>query len=375
MKIGIDGSRAFIEKRTGIEEYSYQVIKNLTTELKEQEVILYVRKNQQIDFELPKNFRVKVINFPKFWTQAGLSLEMFFHPVDTLFIPAHTVPFIHPSNTIVTIHGLEYEFCPEAYSFFERLYMRFVIKNSCKWAKKVICVSENTKKDVMKLYGVSREKIDVIYEGYVEKIELEALEIEREISVIKKCSGNLKGDTLIESLKPYIFFIGRIEKRKNIEGIIEAFNILKEKYGISHQLVLAGGPGFGYEDIKNKIENSKFKKDIIEKGYVSEKNKWELLKNADVFVFPSFYEGFGLPILEAQNVLTPVVTSNVSSIPEVADEAVLYADPNNTQEIAENIYILISNEKAREDIVKRGLENVKRFSWINCANKIARLLS
>ena len=109
MKIGIDASRAFFKQRTGIEEYSYQIIKNLRDKLDDHRVILYVRKNKNIDFDLPENWKIKAIKFPYLWTQIGLSLEVLFHPVDVLFIPAHVVPIVHPKNTFVTIHGLEYE--------------------------------------------------------------------------------------------------------------------------------------------------------------------------------------------------------------------------------------------------------------------------
>ena len=173
MKIGIDASRAFIRRRTGIEEYSYQIIKHLRDKLDGHQVILYVRKNQKIDFDLPKNWKVKVVKWPRLWTQFGLSLEMFLYPVNILLIPAHTVPIIHPRNTIVAIHGLEYEIVPQAYSFWERIYMRFSIKNSCRWAKKIIAVSKNTKEDLMNLYKVPGEKISVIYEGYEENYKLQ----------------------------------------------------------------------------------------------------------------------------------------------------------------------------------------------------------
>ena len=176
MIIGIDASRAFIKNRTGIEEYSYQVIKHLVNELKGHEVVLYLRKNsanyefdadaRMIDnVKLPANWKLKVIKWPRFWTQGGLSLEMLLNPVDVLFVPAHTVPFIHPENTAVTIHGLEYEFCSGAYSLWEKIYMRCSIKNSCRWAKTIITVSNNTRKDLVKLYGIDESKIKVIYEG------------------------------------------------------------------------------------------------------------------------------------------------------------------------------------------------------------------
>ena len=186
MKIGIDASRAFIKNRTGIEEYSFQVINHLKKELAGLEVVLYTRPKTDDSvkkFKLPAKWKVREIKWPRFWTQIGLSLEMILHPVDVLFIPAHTVPIIHPSGwlmklcdhlrgrkrrfkTVVTIHGLEYEFLPEAYSLWERIYMRTVIKKSCQWADKIISVSQNTKKDLVRLYKIPAHKIEVIYEGY-----------------------------------------------------------------------------------------------------------------------------------------------------------------------------------------------------------------
>ncbi len=165
MLIGIDASRAFTKNRTGIEEYSYQVIKYLRNKLNDAQVILYIRKNQEVDFDLPLNWRIKKMWLPYFTSQMRFSLEFLFNPIDTLLIPAHVVPPIHPRNTIVVIHGLEYKFVPNAYSLWARFYMSVVIRNSCSWAKKIIAVSKNTKKDLMELYKVPEEKIEVIYEG------------------------------------------------------------------------------------------------------------------------------------------------------------------------------------------------------------------
>jgi len=388
MLIGIDASRAFQKNRTGIEEYSYQIIKNLMNKLEGHRVILYIRKNQKVNLKLPSNCELKVIKWPYLWTQIGLSLELLFHPVDILFIPAHTVPIIHPAhnatryvsmlilwfkkvflrsynkdewhsvaggpkNTAVVIHGLEYEFCPKAYSFWGRIYMRVAIKNSCRWAKKIIAVSKNTKKDIINLYEVSEDKIKVVYNG---------------VSINNQDTRNDN-----RNIK-YLLFIGRLEERKNILGIVEAFEILKEKYKIPHKLVLAGNPGYGYKNSKFKIKNSKFRNDIVLKGFVSEDEKYSLLKNADVFLFPSFYEGFGLPIIEAQSTGAPVVTSNVSSIPEVVNSSAILVDPSSSQEIAKATYKLISDENFRSDIINRGFKNVKRFSWDKCAEEIANFL-
>lgn len=355
MIIGIDGSRAFIKNRTGIEEYSYQVIKNLRNNLSSEQIVLYVRKKQEIDFEIPKNWEIKIIKFPRFWTQVGLSLEMLLHPVDVLFVPAHTVPIIHPRNTIVTIHGLEYEFCPKAYSSWERFYMRLSIKASCKWAKKIISVSQNTKFDLEKLYGVVGDKIEVIYEGY-----------ENQEPIINNQESK-------SGLKSFLF-VGRIEERKNVANIVKAFEILKEKYQVAHKLLLAGRPGYGYEKIKLQIENSKYREDIAELGYVSDEEKFGLMKNADAFVFPTLYEGFGIPVLEAQSVGCPVIAGRNSSIPEVVGDSVVLVDVRDQEAIAKAMALLISDRSLRSEYVQKGLENVKRFSWSKCAERIAEIL-
>lgn len=373
MLIGIDGSRAFLKQRTGIEEYSYQVIKHLRDKLDDSQVILYIKHNQKIDFELPRAWSVKKLWSPRLWTQVRLSLELLFYPVDVLFVPAHTVPIIHPKNTIVTIHGLEYEFVPEGYSWWERIYMRTVIKNSCHWAKKVIAVSKNTRQDLVNLYKVPEEKIEVIYEGYEKNLSFRAERSKVEESNSENSSRSL--DYARDDNAKYLLFIGRLEERKNILGIIEAFEILKEKYKIPHKLVLAGKFGYGEWEIHQKLKNINCSQDIILPGYVSEKEKWELLKNADVFLFPTFYEGFGLPVLEAQSVGVPVVASNVSSIPEITNGSALLADPTAPEFIAKLAYDLISNEELRSGIIKKGHENIKRFSWAKCAAEISKLLT
>jgi glycosyltransferase involved in cell wall biosynthesis len=346
-----------VERRTGIEEYSYQIIKHLRDKLGDCEVRLYLKKAQKIDFEIPSNWKLKTIKFPYLWTQFGLSLEMLLHPLDVLFIPAHVVPIFHAKKTIVVVHGLEFEFIPKAYSFWARMYMRWSIKSSCRWAKKIIAVSENTKKDLVRLYKVPEGKIEVIYEG-IEPIRNYELNSNLRTMLNTKC----------------LLFIGRLEERKNITGIIKAFDILKEKYKIPHKLILAGKPGYGYENIKEKIENSEYKNNIILAGYVGEEEKQELLKNAEVFLFPTFYEGFGLPILEAEALGVPVVASNNSSIPEVLGNSAILVNPKKPEEIAEAVWKILSDENLRDNLIRKGLENVKRFDWEKCAEKIVKIL-
>ncbi len=377
MKIGIDGSRAFLPYRTGVEEYSYQVIKHLTNELFDQEVLLYLRKGQEknIDFSLPENWKIRVIAWSRFWTQIGLSWEMLIRPVEVLFIPAHIVSFFHPRRTIVVIHGLEYEFLLRAYSFWERLYMRFFIRNSCRWAEKIIAVSENTKKDLITLYQVPREKIKVIYEGINLNHKLQITNYKSNSNNQISNFKNLK----LENNSKFLLFIGRLEERKNIIGIIKAFEILKKKPEfVFLKLVLAGRGGYGYEEIKKKIRESEFQEDIIETGYVSEEEKWDLLQRAEVFLFPTFYEGFGLPVLEAQSAGIPVVAGNNSSIPEVVsaggEKSASLVDPNKSEEIAVAVSALLKDKNFKNTIIQKGKENISRFSWAKCAREIAKVL-
>ncbi len=381
MIIGIDASRAFLKRRTGIEEYAYQTIKHLRNEIPpETEVVLYVRKKvsfihgriqknlPEIDFELPQNWRARGIWAPRFWTQIGLSLEMLWHTPDVLFVPAHTVPIVHPKKTVVTIHGLEYEYCPQAYSLWERVYMHYSIMLSCRVASTVICVSENTKKDVTKLYGVAEDKIQVVYEGYKQGEGVRGQGLEE-----KKNSTETIPSTLYP--QPYLLFIGRLEERKNVGRMIEAFAILKEKYQIPHELILIGKPGFGYERIAHKLQATSYKLEIKELGYVTEEEKWELLKNADVFLFPTLYEGFGIPVLEAQSVGVPVVTSNASSLPEVAGNGAIFVDPESVESIAEGIYQVLSDPELRSGIIEKAAHNVNRFGWAQCARVVGKELT
>lgn len=372
--IGIDASRAFLRRRTGIEEYSYQTIKHLRKQIPTEAVKLYVRKRlsfqggrvcfilPEIDFELPEAWQVKGLWAPRFWTQVRLSLEMFFSPPDVLFVPAHTVPLVHPKRTIVTIHGLEYELSPESYGFWERCYMRLSIRYSVWVAEKVIAVSENTKRDLMRFYAVPEKNISVVYEG---------------ISSENLASG-IRHQTLDQKSSipgsQFFLFIGRIETRKNVIRMIEAFEMFKENTGLPHELLLVGKPGHGYGGIEERISESEWRDVIREIGYVSEEEKWQLLRGAEVLLFPSLYEGFGLPVLEAQRAGVAVIAANTSSLPEIAGKGAILVDPFSPVALAEAMERIIRNPEIRTDIIRTAFQNSQRFSWERCAEGIADVI-
>ena len=250
-------------------------------------------------------------------------------------------------------------------------YLRWSTKYALKNARKIIAVSENTKKDLIELYGGEPEKIEVIYHGVEQGLSL------------KDSPATLK--------PPYILFIGRLETKKNIHGLIKAFNLLKEKYQVPHKLVLVGP--ISRSDLFNKgltlqvatLKRSRLRGrtfEVVSKrsdlellGYVSEQEKWQLLKNADLFVLPSFYEGFGMPILEAQAAGCPVITSNISSMPEVAGDGAVLIDPKKIEQIAQIMYKIISNNQFKNDLITKGYQNIKRFGWDKCASQTLKVLT
>ncbi len=389
----IAAKNAFLKNRTGIEEYMLQLIKYLANIEKKKKIIIYTNKvEEKIDF--PGNFHLKIIKWPFLWTQIGLSLKILKFRVCSvsevscclvLWVPAHVMPLIHPKRTIVTIHGLEYEYFPEYYSWFSRSYLRWSTRYATKHAWKIIAVSKNTKHNLVKLYGCDTRKIEVVYHG------VDRTWNRRTPDVI---SGNLdrrweQGTWNREQKKTkYFLYLGRIELKKNVLGIINAFSLLKKRAEHTpkenaeitpknYKLVLAGGAGYGYKKIKNKtlkIKNN-VRKDIIFTDHVSDEEKWQLLRNAEALVFPSFYEGFGMPILEAQSIGTPVITSNNSSMKEITSETALLVNPNKPEEIVKAMYKIVSDKELRDELIRRGYKNVKKFSWQECAKKTLKIIS
>jgi len=361
MLIGINAAAALKQPRTGVEEYTYQLIRHLAMlkESKEHRFLLYVPSSATFfrNQSRPLNFIFKELLWRgPMWTQLRLALEMSINQPEVLFIPVHVLPFVHPKNSVVTLHGVEYEYYPQMYPRQHLRYLRWSTRYALKKARKIIAVSENTRKDLLKWYHAQPEKIAVVHHGFsFEKASLPSPE-----------------NNSFEK-RPYILFVGRLEAKKNILGLLKAFDLLKKKYKVPHKLILGGPRGYGYEKIITPWRSRR--NDIIEKGYLTEKEKWLLLQKADVFVLPSFYEGFGLPILEAQAAGCPVVTSNVSSLPEIAGQGALLVDPKDIEQIAEAMYKIINEEQCRKNLIKEGYQNLKRFSWQRCAQETLKILT
>jgi len=364
MLIGIDASHAFLEYRMGVEEYSYQIIKALAKVDHKNRYILYLNgiKNKASIQEIkwPNNFKFENIPLKRFWTHLRLGFRARADRVDVLFIPAQAMPIIPLSKTVVTLHGLEYEHYPESYSWKRRIYLKATTRYSLKHARSIIAVSRNTKNDLVKMYQGKPDKIKVVYHGFDAPFQI--------------TNGVSSFSSLPTIRKPYILALGRLEQRKNIVGLVKAFDQFKKESNWRGQLILVGKPGFGYQEIKKAITDSLFSKDIIQKGYVSEEEKWAYLKKSILFVFPSLYEGFGLPILEAFVAKVPVIASNVASIPEVGGSACLYFDPKNIFEISKRISLVLGRQDIRERLIKKGYQRLQKFSWEKCSRETLQVL-
>jgi glycosyltransferase involved in cell wall biosynthesis len=353
MTIGIESERANSPIKTGVEHYAKQLILHLAQIDRENQYVLYLRSAPQAWLtQLPRNFKIKVIPFPVFWTQIRISLEMLFNPVDVLFIPASALPLIHPKHSVVTIHDVAWKYFPESFTGFNRNFLEWSTGFAVKRASQIIAVSESTKRDLVKFYSVEGRKISVVHHGYEESD--------------KKMENGKQ--PVISLPEKYVLFLSTLQPRKNLETLIDAFRQLKaENPEISHKLVVAGGKGWKYEGILEKIQKNK---DIVEYlDYVKDSNRFRILEKADLMVLPSLYEGFGMTILEAFAANVPVATSKVSSMPEVAGDAAAYFDPSSTAEIKNAIKNILQDKNLGENLRQKGRERLKDFSWDKAAKE------
>ena len=321
--------------------------------------ILYLRTKPESWFvSLPKNFEIKVIPFPIFWTQLRLSWEMLWHRPDVLFVPASTLPLVHP-RSVYTEHDVAWIYYPEIFTFYMRWFHRIFSWLARTGATKIIAISEATKKDLVNHYGVETKKISVVPHGY-----------QITDGVNKQLSRELKA----KLPEKYVLFLSTIQPRKNLVGLIEAFADLKNEHPeLPHKLVVVGGKGWKYEESLQAIKKHQ---DIVTYlGRVNDDERWPIYANADLFVNASFYEGFGMWILEAFECGTPVAVSNISSLPEVGGDAAIYFDPHKKSEIKDAIYKVLSQPEFKQELIQKGRQRLQDFSWEKCAKQTLEVLT
>jgi glycosyltransferase involved in cell wall biosynthesis len=282
-------------------------------------------------------------------------------PPDLLFVPAHVLPIVHPRRGVVTVHDLGYLYYPQAHRLLDRLYLDLSTRYSARAATHLIADSSATKHDLIERYGIEPYKITVVYPGY-DEATFQPVRDEEAIEAVK-AKYDIAGD--------YILFVGTLQPRKNLIRLIEAYWKLEAG---SWKLVIAGKKGWLYQEIFRWVEELGLGKKVVFTGYVPEGGLPALISGARLFVFPSLYEGFGLPVLEAMACGTPVVCSNVSSLPEVAGDAAVLVDPLDVEGLAAAMERVLDDEDLRAELIERGFEQAKRFSWERCARETLDVL-
>jgi glycosyltransferase involved in cell wall biosynthesis len=357
--IGIDASRAAGDRQTGTENYARRLIEALLAAGGDRRFRLYFRESPPAGLfsaSLP-DAELRVIPFPRLWTHMRLSYELLRRPrPDVLFVPAHVLPLAHPLPTVVTVHDLGYRYFPDAHPRAQRLYLDWSTRFSARGATHVIADSQATRADLSSLYGIAAEKITVVYPGRAET--LAPADADR-----VRARYGLPAE--------YLLHVGTLQPRKNLGRLIQAAGALRARWP-RLELVLAGRPGWMAEPILAQAREQPDRVRILD--YVPEADLAGLYSGAQVFVFPSLYEGFGFPVLEAMACGTPVVCSNTSSLPEVAGEAALTVDPADTGALAAAVGRVLDDPSLRAALVAKGKAQVQRFSWARAAAETMQVL-
>jgi len=364
MRIGIDASRAIAAQPTGTEVYSQRLIRAMLT-LDSQRAPstrhrfrLYFRSAPSADTfpgAEPDRAEIRVIPFPRLWTHLRLSWEVARRPPDALFVPSHVLPLIHPRLSLVTVHDLGYLYFPQAHPWRQRLYLDLSTRWNARAAAHLLADSQATKDDLVSHYAVPPEKITVAYPGIDET--LAPVRNPAAIEATKVRYG-ISGD--------YFLYLGTLQPRKNLSRVVAAFATLQSETC----LVLAGKRGWLYDDLFAQVRHLGLEGQVLFPGYIPDEDKAALLSGATAFLFPSLYEGFGLPVLEAQACGCPVIASTTSSLPEVAGDGALLVDAQDTAAIAAAMQRVAVEHHLRESLIERGFANVRRFSWIACAQSV-----
>jgi len=293
-----------------------------------------------------------------FWEQTFQPWALWKEKVELLHSLAFVGPLVSPCPFLVTVYDLSFLLFPEGFRLWNRLYLLIFTRLSVKRASRVIAISENTKKDLVKVWGVEENKIRVTYCGCDETLKPLPLQ---DVENFRRRRG------LPER---FVFFLGTIEPRKNLVRLLEAFRKIKKG---QVKLVLAGGLGWKYEPVMAAIENFGLREDVVLTGFIPQEEKVYWYNAAEIFVYPSLYEGFGLPPLEAMACGTPVVASRAASLPEVVGDGGILVDPTDTEAIAEALSRLLSDPRERERLREKGLQRAKKFSWEQMARETVKI--
>lgn len=355
MRIGVD-ARPLSYRLTGIGVYLKHILQALSEIDKENQYFLI--SNGPINYELknPKWHKIegklKKKLLSTFWMQVQAPILATRLKLDLFWSPRHHLPLLLPRKvkTVLTIHDIVHFLYPETMPLPHLLVERLLMRWSVLKADQIITVSQSTASGLQKACRVDMKRVEIIYSG--------APVLMNGISAKRNVYGVLPSR--------YFLCVGTVEPRKNFDRILRAFELINPRSHDTH-LVIVGDKGWKRKAFLNRLKRHPFRDRVHLTGYVDCDIEVHLYKHAVCLLFPSLYEGFGFPILEAMACGVPVITSNVSSMPEVAGDTALLVDPYDVRALAGAMHQILSNAELKEDLVMKGLERVKRFSWKRCA--------
>ena len=365
MRIAIDAT-VLPEKLGGAGIYVLNLINALSRIDRENEYFIFVEKRNIKKFDLANNFHLLgVQDMPRslrlLWEQIAFPFLLKRYKIGVLHSPRYTIPLLRFGwKSVVTFHDLLFLLFFKKHNILKRFFYGWMLPISAKKAQRIIAVSLSTKKDIIKLLNISSERIEVINLG----IDFSYHLIEKE-----KLEDFRRKEGIFGS---FILYVGTLKKRKNVLNIIKAYKKIREK-GRKEKLIIVGNKSGEYQNIYKTVGELGLKKNIFFTGYVDEKFLPFYYNSASLFIYPSFYEGFGLPVLEAMAAGTPVITSNISSLPEVAGDAALLLNPYDVEEMARMMEKVLNNKELQEEMREKGLKRAKLFSWERCARETLNL--
>jgi len=363
MRIGVN-TRLFVKgKMDGIAWFTYEIFKRIVTQHPEHEFIFFFDRPYDSDFIFAPNVKPVVVHpqarHPLLWYlffEFGIKKALKNEKIDLFISPDGWTCLNTKVKTINVIHDLNFEHYPSYIPFVSLKYFQYFFPRFAKKADRLITVSHFSKKDIANLYHVDEEKIDVVYNAASDDF----FEVDEEIKkqTIQKLTNGV----------PYFVFVGSGHKRKNVERIMLAFNQFREKH-TNFKFVFAGSNKYWDDATKKTYNELKYKSDIVLTGYISTEEMNRIVSSAVALVYPSLFEGFGIPILEGFAASVPVITSNTTSMPEVAAEAALLVNPFSTDEIINAMEKVATDEQLRTKLIQLGKERKSAFSWDKSAQQ------
>jgi glycosyltransferase involved in cell wall biosynthesis len=369
LHIGIDYTAA-VHQRAGIGRYARGIVSGLAKQPSEHSFLLLVAggevRTSAPMHALGASFRVRRLPLSeRAWTilwhrlRLPLPVDVLAGPLDVFHSPDYVLPPVRRARKVVTIHDLSFLRYPEAAEPSLRRYLSAAVPRCAGEADVILADSENTRRDVVELLGLPSEKVYVIYPGVDQRFS--AIQERESLEAVKERYG---------LSYPFILSVGTLEPRKNLIVLLEAYAMLKERRDLPHRLVIAGGKGWLYEGIFQRVQELSLGAGVVFLEFVPDDLLPSLYTLADLLAFPSLYEGFGLPPLEAMACGTPVVTSESSSLPEVVGEAGLMVPADDPGALAEAMGRVLDDAKLSEDLVARGLARAAQFSWEAAGKKL-----